>query len=45
MEEKEQRQKQEDLQKQTEEKALEKLKRGEKLTFDEFKILIEKGRI
>ena len=44
-EEKERRQKQAELQKQTEEKALEKLQRGEKLTFDEFKILLEKGRI
>jgi len=44
-EEREKRQKQADLQKQTEEKALEKLRRGEKLTFDEFKILIEKGWI
>jgi len=44
-EEKERRQKEADLQKQMEEKALEKLRRGEKLTFDEFKILVEKGRI
>jgi len=44
-EEKERRRKQADLQKKTEEKALEKLERGEKLTFDEFKILLEKGLI
>ena len=44
-EERERRQKEANLQKQTEEKALEKLRRGEKLTFDEFKILIEKGLI
>jgi len=43
-EEEEQKQKQADLQKQTEKKALEKLRRGEKLTFDEFKILLEKGK-
>ena len=44
-EEKERRRRESDLQRQTEEKALEKLKRGEKLTFDEFKILLEKGKI
>ncbi len=44
-EEREKRRKQADLQKRTEEKALEKLRRGERLTFDEFKILLEKGRI
>jgi len=44
-EEKERMQKQVDLKKKAEERALEKLKRGEKLTFDEFKILLEKGLI
>jgi len=45
-EEKEKRVKQEaDLRKELEAKALSKLKRGEKLTFDEFKILAEQGKI
>ena len=44
-EEKERMQKQEDIKKKAEERALEKFRRGEKLTFDEFKILLEKGLI
>jgi len=44
-EEEERKQKEEELQKQMEKDALEKLRRGEKLSFDEFKILIEKGLI
>jgi phosphoserine phosphatase len=44
-EERERKRKEADLERQTEERALEKLRRGERLTFDEFKLLIEKGRI
>jgi uncharacterized coiled-coil DUF342 family protein len=42
-EEKEQAKRQRELRKELEERALEKLKRGEKLTWEEFKILAEKG--
>ena len=44
-EEKKQTKRQHELLKELEEKALEKLKRGEKLTWEEFKILAEKGKI
>jgi len=44
-EDKEKRKKESDLKRQMEENALKKLKQGEKLTFDEFKILLEKGLI
>ena len=44
-EEKEQAKRQRELLKELEERALEKMKRGEKLTWEEFKILAEKGII
>jgi len=44
-EEKEQAKRQRKLRKELKERALEKLKRGEKLTWEEFKILAEKGMI
>ncbi|MDH5636311.1 MAG: hypothetical protein OEY47_06580, partial [Candidatus Bathyarchaeota archaeon] len=44
-EEKKQAKRQRELCKELEERALEKLKRGEKLTWEEFKILAEKRKI
>ena len=44
-EEKERSKQEADLQRKLEEEALDKLKRGEKLTFEEFKILAEQGKI
>jgi len=44
-EDKKQAKRQRELRKELEERALEKLKRGEKLTWEEFKILAEKGKI
>jgi len=44
-EEKEQTKRQRELRKELEEKAVEKLKRGEKLTWEEFKILAKKGKL
>lgn len=45
VEEKKQAKRQRELRKELEERALKKLKRGEKLTWEEFKILTEKGKI
>ena len=45
IEEDERRLKEAELKRRIEEEAEEKLKRGEKLTFEEFKALLEKGRI